>query len=69
MSGLTVIYVFFVLLFLAVIGVTLVPKQYPNSLLIKTSIALSVATTYLMWAIAYLAQLNPLIYPTPAEAE
>ncbi|KAA1467602.1 hypothetical protein DENSPDRAFT_877453 [Dentipellis sp. KUC8613] len=35
----------------------------PQQVLIRTSVSLALACCYLMWMIAYLAQLHPLIAP------
>ncbi|KAF0458978.1 ATPase, V0 complex, subunit E1/e2 [Gigaspora margarita] len=39
-----------------------IPKG-PNQTTIRTSLILTIICCYLMWAIAYLAQLHPLITP------
>ncbi|KAH7104345.1 ATPase, V0 complex, subunit E1/e2 [Auriculariales sp. MPI-PUGE-AT-0066] len=35
----------------------------PQQTLLRTSFLLTIACTYLMWAITYLAQLHPLVAP------
>ncbi|KJZ78107.1 V-type proton ATPase subunit e [Hirsutella minnesotensis 3608] len=40
----------------------LAPKG-PNQVLWRSSLILSIVSCYLMWAITFLAQLNPLIVP------
>ncbi|EIM91303.1 uncharacterized protein STEHIDRAFT_128234 [Stereum hirsutum FP-91666 SS1] len=35
----------------------------PQQVLVRTSVMLTLACLYLMWAIAYLAQLHPLMVP------
>ncbi|KAI0319193.1 ATPase, V0 complex, subunit E1/e2 [Amylostereum chailletii] len=40
-----------------------IPQKGPQQTLIRTSLMLTLTCCYLMWMIAYLAQLHPLIAP------
>ncbi|KDE04722.1 hypothetical protein MVLG_04861 [Microbotryum lychnidis-dioicae p1A1 Lamole] len=62
MGGWLIIWVGLILAGLAAGGFISVPKG-ENQVVIRTSILLVVTCCYLMWAITYLAQLNPLIRP------
>ncbi|KAG8921221.1 H(+)-transporting V0 sector ATPase subunit e [Tulasnella sp. 419] len=66
MSGYSVLIVLLAALLLGAFGWTVTPKgQY--QVLIRTSVLLTVACCYLMWAITYMAQLHPLIAPHRAD--
>ncbi|KAI0029352.1 ATPase, V0 complex, subunit E1/e2 [Vararia minispora EC-137] len=41
----------------------ILPKKGPNQTLVRSSLMLTLACCYLMWMIAYMAQLHPLIAP------
>ncbi|KAI3638951.1 hypothetical protein MIR68_003449 [Amoeboaphelidium protococcarum] len=50
---------------LVLLALAFTPKSHPDKLVIKTSIILTAVCLYLLWAIAFMAQLNPLIQPKP----
>ncbi|KAI9353345.1 ATP synthase subunit H-domain-containing protein [Zopfochytrium polystomum] len=57
--------IFISLIVFAAIGVGafyLVPKG-PDQILYRSSITLTIVCTWMMWAVTYLAQVNPLIRP------
>ncbi|KAI8336926.1 ATPase, V0 complex, subunit E1/e2 [Blakeslea trispora] len=62
MSGYNIILGFFVAVALSALGYFLTPKGKDQTV-IRTVIIMSLACCYLMWAVTYLAQLHPLIYP------
>ncbi|GAA5829035.1 hypothetical protein JCM3770_000990 [Rhodotorula araucariae] len=62
MGGGTIVLVFLIVLGAAAGGWVSVPKG-ENQVTIRTSLLLALSCCWLMWAIAYLAQLHPLIKP------
>jgi len=55
-----------VIIILGVVGYLFSPKG-ENQTIWRSSILLTLACTYLMWALTFLAQLNPLITPQAAD--
>ncbi|EJU04974.1 ATPase V0 complex subunit E [Dacryopinax primogenitus] len=62
MSGWVVIIILAIAVAAGFVGWWLTPKGDQQTL-IRTSILLTIACCYLMWAITYMAQMNPLIAP------
>ncbi|OBZ85461.1 V-type proton ATPase subunit e [Choanephora cucurbitarum] len=62
MSGYNIVLGFLVVAALSALGYFLTPKGKDQTV-IRTVIIMSLACCYLMWAVTYLAQLHPLIYP------
>ncbi|KAH8547808.1 ATPase, V0 complex, subunit E1/e2 [Umbelopsis sp. PMI_123] len=62
MSGLTVIWVFLLCTLASLASYFAIPKS-SNQTVLRTCIILSIACCYLMWAITYMAQLNPIVNP------
>ncbi|KAM3586676.1 H(+)-transporting V0 sector ATPase subunit e [Umbelopsis sp. WA50703] len=62
MSGFTVIWVFIVCAVTSTASYFAIPKS-SNQTVIRTCIILSIACCYLMWAITYMAQVNPIVNP------
>ncbi|KAI9320661.1 ATPase, V0 complex, subunit E1/e2 [Dichotomocladium elegans] len=62
MSGYNLVWAFIALAVVAAIGYIATPKG-DNQTVIRTIIVMSIACCYLTWAVTYLAQLHPLIYP------
>ncbi|ORX82634.1 hypothetical protein BCR32DRAFT_194015, partial [Anaeromyces robustus] len=54
--------VFAVVFVLSILALLFTPKG-PNQAVIRTSIVLTLCCCYLMWAVTYMCQLNPLISP------
>ncbi|KAI9142994.1 ATP synthase subunit H-domain-containing protein [Paraphysoderma sedebokerense] len=48
--------------FMCILAYFLSPKG-PNKVVIQSSLILTLLCLYIMWAVTYLAQLNPLISP------
>ncbi|ODQ78754.1 hypothetical protein BABINDRAFT_14379 [Babjeviella inositovora NRRL Y-12698] len=61
MSGYTVLAGFILVVVASIVTWNLAPKQ--NRTVWRSSIILTLAMCYLMWAITYLAQLHPLVAP------
>lgn len=61
MSGVAVIVGFVVVAILLTLAWTLAPKQ--NTAVWRSTVILTLAMCYLMWAITYLCQLHPLVAP------
>ncbi|GAA6006741.1 H(+)-transporting V0 sector ATPase subunit e [Rhodotorula paludigena] len=66
MGGGTIFLVLLIAIGAAAGGFVSVPKG-ENQVTIRTSILLAVSCCWLMWAIAYLAQLHPIIKPTRSD--
>lgn len=62
MSGWNVIIGLAVCVALGLAGYFVAPKG-PNQTVWRSSVLLTIASCYLMWAITYLSQLHPLISP------
>ncbi|CDH53387.1 hypothetical protein RO3G_03918 [Lichtheimia corymbifera JMRC:FSU:9682] len=62
MSGYNLIWAFIGLAVLSALGYVVVPKG-TNQTVIRTMIVMTIACCYMTWAITYLAQLHPLIFP------
>ncbi|KAI8146055.1 ATPase, V0 complex, subunit E1/e2 [Fennellomyces sp. T-0311] len=62
MSGYNLIWVFIAAVIASAAGYVLTPKG-DNQTVIRTIIIMTLACCYLSWAITYLAQLHPLIFP------
>ncbi|KAI8887958.1 hypothetical protein K501DRAFT_211072 [Backusella circina FSU 941] len=62
MSGYNIIWAFIGIAVASAGAYVLTPKGN-NQTVIRTVIIMSLVCCYLMWAITYLAQLHPLIYP------
>ncbi|KIR26943.1 V-type proton ATPase subunit E [Cryptococcus deuterogattii LA55] len=62
MSFFHVVFVAFVIAAIGAAGWFITPKG-KNQTLLRTSLLLTLACCYLMWAITYLCQLHPLITP------
>ncbi|ORY90588.1 ATPase, V0 complex, subunit E1/e2 [Syncephalastrum racemosum] len=62
MSGYNIIWVFLVLSAVCGAAYVFTPKG-DNQTVIRTLIIMSIACCYIMWAVTYLAQLHPLIFP------
>ncbi|KAJ8326517.1 hypothetical protein BDV3_006027 [Batrachochytrium dendrobatidis] len=62
MGALTVLISLAVVVGLTVAGFIFMPKG-PDILVWRTSLVISAISCWLMWAITYIAQLNPLISP------
>jgi len=65
MSGYNVLFVLVIVAALMVTSWVFSPKG-PNQTLIRTSSLLTLVCCYLMWMLAYMAQLHPLIEPVMA---
>ncbi|KAI0775323.1 ATPase, V0 complex, subunit E1/e2 [Trametes elegans] len=61
-SSLPTVYILFLAILVGSAGWFGTPKG-PNQTLIRTSILLTLACTYLMWMVTYLAQVHPLESP------
>jgi V-type H+-transporting ATPase subunit e len=62
MSGITILISFFCFVAVTAAGYYFIPKGQ-DQLVYRTSLVLTVACCWLMWAITYMAQINPLIQP------
>ncbi|KAG2205264.1 ATP synthase subunit H-domain-containing protein [Mucor mucedo] len=62
MSGYNIIWAFFGVAIVCGLTYVLTPKGNDQTV-IRTVIIMSIVCCYLMWAITYLAQLHPLIFP------
>ncbi|KAG2204719.1 hypothetical protein INT46_005864 [Mucor plumbeus] len=62
MSGYNIVWAFFGVAILSALAYIFTPKGNDQTV-IRTVIIMSLVCCYLMWAITYLAQLHPLIYP------
>ncbi|KND03152.1 uncharacterized protein SPPG_02215 [Spizellomyces punctatus DAOM BR117] len=62
MSGVAVIVTFILFAIAGGVGFYFIPKS-PDQVLYRTVLSLTLACTWTMWALTYLAQLNPLIVP------
>ncbi|KAI9250143.1 ATPase, V0 complex, subunit E1/e2 [Phascolomyces articulosus] len=62
MSGYNLIWVFIAGVIASAAGYLLTPKG-DNQTVIRTIIIMTIACCYMSWAITYLAQLHPLIFP------
>eukprot|EP00833_Pecoramyces_ruminatium_P000519 jgi/Orpsp1_1/1174551/evm.model.c7180000050544.1 len=66
MGALVVLIVLAVVVVLSLLALLFTPKG-PNQAVIRTSIILTLSCCYLMWAVTYMCQLNPLIQPERVE--
>ncbi|KAI8607317.1 ATP synthase subunit H-domain-containing protein [Chytriomyces sp. MP71] len=62
MGLLTIFISFLVYAGIGAVGFSLVPRG-EDQFVYRTAVALTFTSTWLMWAITYLAQLNPLVVP------
>ncbi|KAI8046995.1 ATPase, V0 complex, subunit E1/e2 [Gilbertella persicaria] len=62
MSGYNIVWTFLAVAALGALGYFMTPKGKDQTV-IRTVIIMSLACCYLMWAVTYLAQLHPLIFP------
>ncbi|KAL9547846.1 hypothetical protein MBANPS3_005973 [Mucor bainieri] len=62
MSGYNIIWAFFGVAIVSALAYVFTPKGNDQTV-IRTVIIMSLICCYLMWAITYLAQLHPLIFP------
>ncbi|KAI9312404.1 ATPase, V0 complex, subunit E1/e2 [Dichotomocladium elegans] len=62
MAGYNLIWVFVASIIASAAAFVLTPKG-ENQTVIRTAIVMTIACCYLTWAVTYLAQLHPLIYP------
>ncbi|CAO0791953.1 unnamed protein product [Mucor circinelloides] len=62
MSGYNIVWAFFGIAILSALAYVLTPKGNDQTV-IRTVIIMSLICCYLMWAVTYLAQLHPLIFP------
>ncbi|EPS42703.1 hypothetical protein H072_3343 [Dactylellina haptotyla CBS 200.50] len=65
-NGWSIIIGLVICLIVAVAGYVLAPKG-ENLTVWRSSILLTVACTYIMWALTLLAQLNPLVQPNASD--
>ncbi|KAI8823430.1 uncharacterized protein EV422DRAFT_565375 [Fimicolochytrium jonesii] len=65
MSGAPIIVTFFLVLIAGAAAFYYVPKSQ-DQILYRTMLVITLTCTWTMWAITYLAQLNPLIAPERA---
>ncbi|KAL7309667.1 H(+)-transporting V0 sector ATPase subunit e [Mucor circinelloides] len=62
MSGYNIVWAFFGVAILSALAYVFTPKGNDQTV-IRTVIIMSLICCYLMWAVTYLAQLHPLIFP------
>ncbi|KAK3805948.1 MAG: ATPase, V0 complex, subunit E1/e2 [Linnemannia elongata] len=62
MGGLFIFFVLAVVVALSAASYLFTPRG-PNQTVIRTALIMTLVSCYLMWAITYLAQLNPLLQP------
>ncbi|KAK5823150.1 ATPase, V0 complex, subunit E1/e2 [Linnemannia elongata] len=62
MGGLLIFFVLAVVVALSAASYLFTPRG-PNQTVIRTALIMTLVSCYLMWAITYLAQLNPLLQP------
>ncbi|CAO3655750.1 unnamed protein product [Mucor fragilis] len=62
MSGYNIVWAFFGVAIVSALAYVFTPKGNDQTV-IRTVIIMSIICCYLMWAVTYLAQLHPLIFP------
>ncbi|KAJ3178495.1 H(+)-transporting V0 sector ATPase subunit e [Geranomyces variabilis] len=62
MAGAAIIVMFLLFAIAGAIAFYYIPHS-PDQILYRTSLTLTLVCTYTMWAVTYLAQMNPLIVP------
>ncbi|KAG4089124.1 hypothetical protein H8356DRAFT_957158 [Neocallimastix lanati (nom. inval.)] len=67
MGGVVVLLIVLAVVVVLSIAALLFTPKGPNQVVIRTSIALTLCCCYLMWAVTYMCQLNPLISPERVE--
>ncbi|ORY53424.1 hypothetical protein BCR33DRAFT_256 [Rhizoclosmatium globosum] len=65
MGLLTILVSFLIYGGIGAVGFRMIPPS-EDQLIFRTALSLTFVCTWMMWAITYLAQLNPLVYPERA---